>query len=205
MLPEDIVDAHWGGAAADIGPRTVVVDMIREHLSRGEGRANHFYLCSNGFVTIGIGCMIPDLETALALPLVDIDSGNYAQPEQVESDFILVLQQAANRKASHYKKYTTTILPEEAIDLLFDYRSEEFSEQLQRAFPDFYRFPGSAQLGLMDMAFNLGTAKLLRWPNFCRGVRTNDWLLCAAECRRRPPVSEARNRKTRALFEAAAT
>jgi GH24 family phage-related lysozyme (muramidase) len=180
-----------------------VIDTIREHLSRGEGRANHFYLCSNGFVTIGIGCMIPDVDSALTLPLVMKSNWALARPEQVESDYVRVSQQEPNRVAPYYQRFCSTELPEAAIDELLDDKIEEFSRQLVKAFPDFYQFPEPAQLGLLDMAFNLGTRALLGWTNFCRGVRTRDWQLCADECHRRPPVSEERNRETRELFEAA--
>ena len=43
---------------------------VRAHIKHGEGSINHMYLDTVGKVTVGVGNMLPSIESAQALPFV---------------------------------------------------------------------------------------------------------------------------------------
>jgi len=62
-------------------------------------------------------------------------------------------------------------------------------------------FPKPAQLGLLDMIYNLGS--FADFGKLAAAVDKQDWTEAAKQCHRRGP-SESRNRATKELFENAA-
>ena len=174
--------------------------QVRQLIKTGEGCIEHMYLDSVGKVTVGVGNMLPDATAAQALPFLYRESKEAAEAEAVSREFELLLAQEPDHVASYYKQFTTLVLDARAIDLLLDRRINGFVGHLRRNFDGFDDFPEAAQLGLVDMVFNLGSSGLInKFPTFTRAARAHDWQSCAAECRRRG-ISEARNKEVKGLF-----
>ena len=176
----------------------------REMIKNGEGSIPHMYLDTVSKVTVGVGNMIPTAAAAEGLTFVRRDNGAPASAAEIRQDYESVAKQQKANLASSYKKFTQLDMPEDAIDTLLDARIDEFETGLRRSFPDFDNYPDKAQMGLMDMAFNLGNHGLVsKFPTFTNAAKEKDWLRCAEECRR-TGISDARNAETKKLFEDAA-
>jgi GH24 family phage-related lysozyme (muramidase) len=173
---------------------------VRTHIKHGEGSINHMYLDTVGKVTVGVGNMLPDIESAKALPFVLEDSSEPASQEDIKNDFENVSEQKSGMFARRYHDYTKLVLTEKDIDTLLDTRIDEFERRLNKDFSNYENCPGAVQLGLLDMAFNLGNSGLVnKFPTFCKAVKAEDWEACARECKRRG-ISDDRNAETSALF-----
>lgn len=164
----------------------------------------HMYLDTKGYVTVGVGQMVPTADAAKKLGFENATTHDPATPEEIEEDYDSVSNQDPGYRAAHYKQFTKLALPLREIEALVAKRIQEFEAGLRREFPDYDSFPEAAQEGLFDMAYNLGLSGLTdKFPNFTAAARRQDWATCALECRRRG-ISDERNRKTRELFERAA-
>lgn len=173
---------------------------VRQLIKAGEGCIEHLYLDSVGKVTVGVGNMLPDVTAAQALAFVDRETGDPASEAMIAAEFELLSQQEADHIASYYRQFTGLILEPPTIDQLLDRRINGFLGGLRRNFEGFDTLPDPAQLGLMDMAFNLGSSGLInKFPTFTRAVRAGDWQTCAKECRRRG-IQDSRNAEVRELF-----
>lgn len=173
----------------------------RALIKNGEGSISHMYLDTVGKVTIGVGNMLPDVESAEALPFVTQKHMEPASKNEIRREFELVQQQKTGLIASSYRQYTKLQLTDEYIDQLLDKRIDEFETGLQKDFDNYESYPDAVRLGLMDMAFNLGNSGLIRkFPTFTLAAKEEKWDVCATECKRRG-ISDERNRETRELFE----
>jgi GH24 family phage-related lysozyme (muramidase) len=179
-------------------------DEIKSHIVPHEGVVSHMYLDTVGKVTVGVGNMLPTAAAAAALAFVDRTTRAPATDAQIRADFDAVSLQPRAQQARHYKQHTRLDLPDEAIWTLLAARVDGFEQQLIGYFPQFPSFPGSAQLALLDMAFNLGGPALnTRWPSLKRAVLAQDWRAAQQECERSTSTL-ARNTATRMLFQRAA-
>lgn len=174
----------------------------RKLIKAGEGSIPHMYLDTVGKVTIGVGNMLRNAEAATRLPFIVKETGDDASDAEIIAEFELVAEQESGRSARYYKRYTKLVLRKDAIDKLLDKRLQQFTRRLRKDFEGFDDFPPDAQLGLLDMAFNLGNHGLItKFPSFTRAARARDWAKCAQECRRKQ-VQKSRNAEVRELFEA---
>jgi GH24 family phage-related lysozyme (muramidase) len=177
------------------------VKYFREH----EGVVRHMYLDVVGLVTIGVGFMLPNPAAAQALKLVRRDTGAPATDEEKRRDWEAVRGQLKARRASAYRRFTALDMPDAEIDQRLITLIGDFARNLRGRFPKFDQFPDPAQLGLLDMAYSLGSRGLfVGFPKFCAAVDAQDWKKCAQESGRRN-VSESRNAVLRQLFLDAAT
>lgn len=170
-----------------------------------EGKVEHMYLDSRGLVTVGIGRMLPTPAAAQELPFVLRGTSAPASANIIALEWQAVLAQERDRLASYYRQCTVLDLPGAAMDADFARSVTSFSAVLRRHFPKFDSFPDPAQLGLLDMVYSEGEGVLFLprppgSPHFCAGALSEDWLLCAQECRR-GGVSDARNADCAALFK----
>ena len=180
-------------------------------LKRGEGSVNHLYLDTVGKVTVGVGNMLPTAESAGKLPFRHRFSDNRANINDIIIEYgkIKQLPYGKDRPASFYAPYCELYLPEREIDKLLGSRVQEFLKSLRMQFRGFDDYPEAAQLGIMDMIFNLGPTKLFAsaqdggFPKFCLAVRQQDWATCANECHRRG-IADERNNEVKNLFLEAA-
>jgi len=180
------------------------LDDSLTNLKRFEGVVEWMYLDTRGLVTVGVGEMLPDVARAQSLPFVD-SSGQPATPDAILADFKRVSDLAPAHSPDFYRVPTSLVLPPDAIDTLLMNRVTDFDGQLSERFPAYASFPDPAKLGLLDMIYNLGAAKLFdTFHHFMSSVDNQDWLGAADNCHRMGP-SQARNDWTRQQFEAAAT
>jgi GH24 family phage-related lysozyme (muramidase) len=179
-------------------------EEIKAHIVPHEGVVSHMYLDTVGKVTVGVGNMVATAAAAAALAFVDRATRTRANEAQIRADFESVSSQPKAQQARQYKLHTKLDLPDEAIWTLLKARVDGFEQQLIGYFPQFPSFPSSAQLALLDMAFNLGGPALnTRWPSLKRAVLAQDWRSAQQECERSTSTL-ARNNATRLLFQRAA-
>lgn len=158
------------------------------------------YLDVVGKVTVGVGNMSPNADSAAELAFVHADSNERAPESLIREQFAKVAEQEEGHSASHYAQYTTIRLDDDEIDQLLDARLDAFESGLERDFDGYDSFPEAAKLGLMDMAFNLGNRGLVeKFPTFTRAARGQDWGTCAEECKR-SQIQDSRNEEVKELF-----
>lgn len=177
-------------------------ETLRKNIERYEGRINHLYLDSRGFVTVGVGHMIPDVSQAQKLNFIKAD-GSAASADDIKDAFEKVKQQPENRVASFYKSATALTMTNEEVDRLTDKHIETFHKELQKIYGDFDAYPSNARLALFDMIFNLGMTNLRkRWPKMNACVANQDWGAAAEQCRRKG-IADERNDYVKDLFRSA--
>jgi GH24 family phage-related lysozyme (muramidase) len=201
--PQTSSASSSSASAASSG--AVPTDDLVADLLRWEGRTSHMYVDTRGYVTTGIGNMIPSAEAAKKLPWIDAKTGKPATPEQIEAAFTAVAGMPKGMKAGNYASATTLRLPDSTVrQLASDRLKNEFLPALRRMFPDFDSFPESAQKALVDMVYNLGAGGLAKFKNLRAACEAGDWARAATECSRSTSRPE-RNEWTRQMFlEAAA-
>jgi len=179
-------------------------EEVKALIAPSEGNIAHMYLDSVGKVTVGIGNLLATRVVAFELAFVNRATAESATQAEIAADFEAVSRQAWPRVARFYRSFTALDLPGPRIDELFRRRVEGFRQELHAAYPDFEGYPGSVQLAMLDLAFNLGTHGLKKgWPNLNRAIGGRDWATAAIESYR-PQSSATRNAKVKALFERAA-
>jgi GH24 family phage-related lysozyme (muramidase) len=161
------------------------------------------YQDSNGLITVGVGKMLPDITSALRLHFVQRGTEAMATNTQIKEDYESVQKQPAALRAAQYKPFTKLDLPQKEIKKILKQDIADFKKQLKHQFPGFQSYPLTVQFALVEMAFTLGTKKLIEsFPSFCKAVRDADWATAARESHR-AGVSEARNLKVKNWLEEA--
>jgi GH24 family phage-related lysozyme (muramidase) len=179
-------------------------DEIKLFIAPFEGNIPHMYLDTEGFVTVGIGNMLPSSDAASALAFTNRATQNPATKEEIKTDFDSVSAQEKAKAAKYYRQFTKLDFPDIEVNRLFQIRVAEFQKQLRQAYSDHDTYPDPAQLALLDMAFNLGTGALKKkWPKLNQAIDKQDWVDAAEQCNR-PGANAVRNAGTKALFEQAA-
>jgi len=179
-------------------------EEVKALIAPSEGNIAHMYLDSVGKVTVGIGNLLSTRVAAFELAFVNRATAETATQAEIAADFEAVSRQAWPRVARFYRSFTALDLPGSRIDELFRRRVDGFQKELRAAYPELEGYPGSVQLAMLDMAFNLGTHGLRKgWPNLNRAIARRDWATAAIESYR-PQSSATRNAKVKALFERAA-
>jgi len=188
-----------------------------KEIKRWEGEHPNLYVDTRGYVTTGIGHLLKTADDAAKLPWLHSGTGRAATAAEVKAAFARVAQAGADFKranpnvnglsAKAYEKFSDLVLPEGlSAKLATDRLNGEFLKGLRKTFPAFNSYPMPAQRALVDMAYNLGVAKLEhKFPNLVAACRKNppDFATAAAESHR-STCRHARNDATRGLFEQAA-
>lgn len=179
-----------------------VIDRLRKF----EGVIPYMYLDTDGNVTVGVGHLLSNSVAANPLPFVDKKSNLAAVDTQKAAEWQTVSDLDAGHAASYYDRFTQLKLQDADINALLSGDAAKVEDQLRDKFFDYDTFPEKAQAGLIDMGFNLGVPKLIaKFPTFVKAVKGKDWATAAAECHRKPPVSENRNNEIKQLFLDAAS
>ena len=219
LIPEDI-----GGFKSWWENRTVKTknvetalswDEVKEDFEKWEGRFSFMYLDTKGFVTVGIGKMLPNVATAQKLGFVRRTDKSIATSTEIATDFTEVKKQPFGRLASSYEKHTKLDLPDKVIDDLLKIEVSNFEKSLESYFKDYKTYPTNAKRALLDMIYNLGLGVKATKSHHATGlhqfkilkaaVESGDWKKASENCHRVGP-SEARNNWTRDRFiEAAKT
>lgn len=169
---------------------------FREH----EGVVPWMYLCIHGKVTAGVGHMFSTPASARAAGWQRANVlVSYAEIDQAWNR-VKAAPFGIKHPAKFYEPLTTIRLSPQAVDGLLHADLVSFERALSDMLPHWDRYPNSAQLGLLDMAFALGpTGFRTGYPKCFAAARAGDWATCANECQRKG-VSESRNKAVRDLF-----
>lgn len=183
------------------------VEAFISDIGNWEGNVGHMYLDGAGNVTVGKGKLLPDAESAAALPFRDRVTGDLASEEDIRSEFDIIdaMEGATNLTASDYEPFTHLYLPQSEIDRLVREHVRNDFDELLRMFPDFGNFPLPAQIALWDMIYNLGPEGLRReFPTLRQAIEDGDWEEAARQSHRLD-IGERRNDFVFDLFMDAAT
>jgi GH24 family phage-related lysozyme (muramidase) len=178
-----------------------------DDLSAHEGCTTWLYCDVRGFVTIGIGNMLPDEESCGELPFY---FGTNPPPPALPVTVTNLDKRAAwvrvrrafdrTKSAAYYRQFSALRLTEDFVRLLACQRLErEFLPGIARLCPQFATFPLSARRALVDMAYNLGCAGLGMFPHMLAACNAGDWEMAANQCHR-STCRESRNAWTAQMF-----
>ena len=169
-----------------------------------EGSVPWMYLDSRGYVTVGVGDMLPNVASAQALAFVD-EAGTASIGGDISADFLRVAALEPNLRPAAYRSPSSPQLPQDVIASGLRAQLIDFENDLSGRLGNYASFPDPAKLGLLDMIFNLGESKLFNgFPTFIRYVGNTDWANAAMQCHRVGP-GDARNAWTAHQFSLAAT
>ena len=142
----------------------------------------------DGHVTVGIGHKLGGVEDALDLPFeFQPGKGGTDLEDAVRRDCATALTLRRGQLEDFYLLRTTTQLSRGYIDELFDSDVARTIRQLISAnrFPKFETYPEPVRRGMIDVAFNMGTAKFhTKFRIFGAAIALRMWKRVAAEARR---------------------
>jgi len=207
---------HAADGAA-VAPSTTAVSTlmtwedIQADFKEWEALITYMYLDTRGFVTVGVGNMLPNAAAAQALAFVKRKDGAAATAAEIKTEYDKVAAlDFGNYKATWYKDKTTLDLPEvDCWRLLKKRVDDEFLPALKDEFTGWDELPVVVKRALLDMAFNLGMGDakkgsgLRGFKKLKTSVEAADWKKAATQCHRSGP-SDDRNNWTRDLFLKAA-
>jgi GH24 family phage-related lysozyme (muramidase) len=165
-------------------------------LVKFEGCVPWMYLDTVGKVTVGVGLMLPDAAAAQALPFQF--NGQPSTPDQIAAEFHRVATLPKAKLPNFYRGPTALELPLPTITDKLRIVLTGFEQKLRESVKGYDAFPDGVKQALLDMAYNLGPAGLLKeYPHFLSAIEAGNWTQAAAGCTRRGP-SPARNEWTKA-------
>lgn len=173
------------------------LDRLKDSLHAFEGACSHPYLDTKAIPTTGVGHAMQSLAEMQALPWER--AGLPATAKDVEIEYHRLLTLERGQTPTYYAMRTLLRLPKDAISALLDSDIAAKQAEVTASIPGFTSLPEPVQVALLDMAFNLGTAGLLKFTHLIASVKLGDWANCAAECHRLD-IGEARNAWTARLF-----
>ncbi|WP_413112114.1 hypothetical protein [Thaumasiovibrio sp. DFM-14] len=182
-----------------------VIERVKDKLEEYEGRISHMYLDSEGYVTIGVGHYISDVDSAIELSMIVDETGLEATEQEIENEFNTILGQGqtGDRGARYYSRFASLHITRETMDELTDEHLQEFQRGLEVIYgaEELYSYPADVQVALFDMIFNLGQTRLTNvFVNFTAHIRARNFQAAALESRR-PQLGDARNDFVRELLE----
>ena len=174
-----------------------LIPEILEHFTLFEGRCSHFYLDGPGYVTIGIGCLIPNGNAALKLKMLHKSDNLVALPEEIRGEYKLIKECLPGKRTEFYGVFCKLYLSDSDINALFEVRLNQIIDFLRSQLPEYSKFPDNIKLVVLDMAYNLGVSGLMmKFPRFVQAVRTQNYVAAANECERKQ-IGDARNQWTK--------
>lgn len=194
--------------ASQAAPSATLITTLLQRLEQQEGRIAHMYLDTRGYVTVGVGHMIPDEDKATAIAFVHRDTGQPGTAADIRKEYSALKKRPYGLRysAATFRPYTSLELTNSTIDQLTRKHIQSFTGELQTIYgaAAFSGMPDKVKLALYDMIFNLGMPKLKNgYPNFNRHIGNNDWAAAARESRRNG-ISDERNLYVRNLLNQAA-
>jgi len=176
---------------------------LKQMLVENEGNIAYLYLDTVGRVTVGVGHMIPDVGAAQRIRFITRDTSQQATAQQISDEFSNLSRQRPAMAAPSYQQFTRLTMAPADVDALLDSDIAGMESGVRANFQNYDAYPAPAQDALLDMAFNLGVHGLVaHFPHLKAAAEAQDWNTCAAQCHRNG-ISDARNQKTVALFQAA--
>ncbi len=171
-----------------------------------EGDVPFMYRDPAGWVTVGVGQMIPDVNAAKRYPFLT-PLGAAATIDEIEADYHRVLALPAGQPADKYRSQSSLLLDESYIEALLLNKLKECDLHLRRHYRRYDTFPEPVKLALLDMIYNLGAAKLFgQFAAFEKAVIAQDWKAAAGESHRKHKgATDNRNAWTRHQFQISAS
>lgn len=209
----------------------------------GEGDLDFIYVDSKGVLTYGIGINIEEFETFKKIPWLDKSTQKYITDEMelkaihdtlikkkekfyndnkelkdAQKNIYYLNVPAYSQKSKGFSSTLTTdadVRRKLTVEHVKEISLPEIKEHTRRLKKRFYSEPPSAQIGLIDMAYNLGRDRFRLnikgmtkdgsvgkkdWPNFTGAFINRDYLEMARECER-GDVQPARNDMVYNLFK----
>lgn len=188
---------------------------FRNHVGFFEGLIQYMYLDVEGNVTVGIGHLLDDATEADGLPFYDRETRLESHSIHIENAFNKVLRNIEKAKdgASAFKNLTHLDLDLDAIEALFDKDvagfKKLFGSGAGQRFEEFWTYPASAQLGMLDIAYTMGVHRFFDgFPVFRDALKSRNWLKVADESGREvlldkqgnPGLMAERNKIVRGWF-----
>ncbi|MDA7984505.1 MAG: hypothetical protein MPJ52_02925 [Alphaproteobacteria bacterium] len=160
----------------------------KKHFRQHEGVVEYPYLDSRGLVTIGVGFLIPDIDTCAKLPLLYLkpDGGTRPATSAEKREGYTALraetdaQQQNPRAASHWKSRTQLRASEDWMELRLARELNTRAAACARIIGDAWNELNSARrLVLMDVHY--ATGSLSGFPSLVKAARRNDGETMARE------------------------
>lgn len=148
-----------------------------------EGKVPFMYLdnAKPPNVTVGIGCLLKNVDVACRLPFVNGTTNTAATEAEIMADFNRVYNMPGGLIAKKYKG--NLYLQDDAIyDLGVAKLNTDFLPGLHRLCPSFDSFPEPCQAALIDMAWNLGMGGLAKFQKLITACNNNDWNTASQQC-----------------------
>jgi GH24 family phage-related lysozyme (muramidase) len=147
-------------------------------LEHFEGRTTWLYRDSAdaGNVTIGIGCLIPNV--AAALDLLFQVRGQPATEAQVQVEWERVMGMAPKLRARRYRNQDVGArveLSDHAVNEIAVQRLRKALTGLHLLVEGFEELPHGPRAGLVDLCWCLGIGKLSKWHHLLAAVARRDW------------------------------
>jgi GH24 family phage-related lysozyme (muramidase) len=148
-----------------------------------EGVVRSMYLDVKGLVTVGIGCLIDPVQSALPLPWV-LPDGSAPTRDQIAAEWrALKAQQSLSKLHWKYAEKVTTIrLTDEGVLDVARGRLLANEKILRQYFPAWDSFPADAQLACCSMAWAVGAGFAQTFGNFRAAANAQNWISAMAAC-----------------------
>src|SRR5690554_2588275 len=165
---------------------TVKTEVIK-NTEKHEGRVPHLYLDTRGFVTVGIGHLIPNKSAMASVPLYKKGANNVlvlaSLAEKHAEDDTIKKQPYGKYLASYYKPYTTLVMKDHDIVIQKEKHIASFYRELVGYYntkngfsTHFDAMPFEVQQALLDMSFNLGITRLKnQYINMNAHIKKEKW------------------------------
>lgn len=161
--------------------------------SHYEGKISHLYKDTKGKITCGVGFRIQkkdDLDRLMWQPSLAAAYGDYEDIRDLEP----------GRGMPYYRRHMTARLTIDTMRQEFGRRLDVIRRLLLQDGWNLDVLPVPVRIGLTDMAYNMGVAKLgAKFPKFRAAVEAGDWPAAASESHRLD-IAEDRNDATRTLI-----
>jgi GH24 family phage-related lysozyme (muramidase) len=159
-------------------------DTAQKDITKWEGSIPHMYVDTNGYVTVGIGFMIPNAGAAKGYNFVKRSDGKKASDKEKEEEWKKVKKLTKGKKASAYKAETTLDLPDSDIKKLLLEKIKSFESGIKGIYSDYDKYPDELKLALMDIAFNTGVDGLKKFSKMKKAIDEKRWTDAATESKR---------------------
>ena len=139
-----------------------------------EGFADHMYLDSKGYVTIGVGIMLASADAAKSsgITFTNRETSKAATPDEIAADFDSVKKAPKGMfPPSKYEQFTK-LYASSGLDNVLKQSLNTAKNDAKSFFPAFNSLPESARWALVDMAYNLGGAGLKKFAKLKTALDT---------------------------------
>lgn len=172
---------------------------FEKHAINFEGFAPYMYLDVKGNVTVGIGHLIPDAEAATRLKFHHRTKKGKVDAVHKRNAYLKVLNSGiTNGSPEAFRDVTHIDLDPEVIGDIFKNDVNDFVYELihTKGFTEFETYPGPAQRGVLDLAFNFGMPQFVSlYENFQAALSERNWVEVAEQSSRKPVIKGELNKK----------